>query len=188
MSLPPMSIQLTVCGVSELQRHVGVTHVISIWDSCRATDPDLQPEMARLFKDAQIRFAFFDDIEEPIEGYVHPTHEAVQEILEFTATCQDGDSLLVHCHAGISRSTAVAFAAVCAMEGPGRESIALSMIRNIRPGMNPNLLIVHFADAIYGRGGAMTREVIHYRSRIVPYNVATSDDIMRLRTRRASAA
>jgi predicted protein tyrosine phosphatase len=183
-----MSIQLRICGVSELHRHVGVTHVISIWDSSRATDPDLQREMARLFKGAKIHFGFFDDIEEPIPGYVPPAAHEVREMLEFAASCKEGDSLLVHCHAGVSRSTAIAFAAVCHLEGPGRESVALSMIRNIRSGMNPNLLIVHHADSLLGRGGSMKREVIHYRSRIVPYHVATPEDLMRLATRRATAA
>lgn len=144
--------------------------------------------MARLFKGAQIEFGFFDDIEEPINGYVPPPGERVQELLEFAGTCQDGDTLLIHCHAGISRSTALGFAAICQLEGPGRESVALSMIRNIRPGMNPNLLVVHYADALMCRGGAMTREVIHYRSRIVPYYMATTEDVMRLATRRATAA
>jgi predicted protein tyrosine phosphatase len=63
----------------------------------------------------------------------------------------------VHCYAGISRSTASAFAAVCALN-PHRDEIAIArQIRAASPIAAPNRLIVSLADKALGREGRMLR-------------------------------
>jgi predicted protein tyrosine phosphatase len=65
--------------------------------------------------------------------------------------------LVVHCYAGISRSTASAFAAVCALN-PHREEMAIArQIRAASPIAQPNRLIVSLADKALGREGRMLR-------------------------------
>ena len=63
-----------------------------------------------------------DDITEPIDGYVAPAEEHVEQVLSFVRGWDRGAPLVVHCYAGISRSTAGAFVAACALN-PQRDEI-----------------------------------------------------------------
>ncbi|MCR0985020.1 tyrosine phosphatase family protein [Roseomonas populi] len=67
--------------------------------------------------------------------------------------------LLVHCNAGIGRSTAVAFAILADRLGPGQEQQALDEVLRIRPQAVPNLHVVDLADRVLGRGGELVRVV-----------------------------
>ena len=72
--------------------------------------------------------------------------------------------LLVHCHAGISRSTA-ALATLLARHTPlGDEAGIFARIREIRPIAWPNSRMIGFADDILGRGGRLNAALRdHYR-------------------------
>ena len=63
--------------------------------------------------------------------------------------------LLVHCHAGISRSTAAA-AILMAQFNPGREGDVFTLIRQVRPRSWPNSRMVQIADKLMGRDGALS--------------------------------
>jgi predicted protein tyrosine phosphatase len=78
-------------------------------------------------------------------------------VLNFVRGWDRGAPLVVHCYAGISRSTASAFAAVCALN-PHRDEIAIArQIRAASPIAAPNRLIVSLADKALGREGRMLR-------------------------------
>jgi predicted protein tyrosine phosphatase len=65
----------------------------------------------------------------------------------------------VHCYAGISRSTAGAFIAACALN-PRRDETAIARhIRAASPTAIPNIRLVTLADAILGRQGRMVEAV-----------------------------
>ena len=66
-----------------------------------------------------------------------------------------GASLLIHCNAGVARSTAAALAILCDRLGPGREQEALDEMLRLRPIAVPNLLMVQHTDNLLGRGGAL---------------------------------
>ena len=57
----------------------------------------------------------FNDINEPREGLIHPNEEHVAAVLTLARQWEQQAPLLIHCWAGISRSTAAAFTALCAM-------------------------------------------------------------------------
>ena len=100
---------------------------------------------------------YFHDIAEPLEGYVPPSETHVAEALRFAAA--DDRPILVHCYAGVSRSTAMAFAIACAREA-GRDEFELARtIRALSPTATPNRLIVRLADAALGRRGRMVHAV-----------------------------
>ena len=146
---------ITICGVGELPEHTGrgLSHMVSIWDRWAVTDDAIRRRMKALFPEVRKHYAFFDDVLVPEN--CAPTPDAVRAILEFTGGLRTRDHLLVHCTRGISRSTAVAYAALCQHAGPGREAECLEKIRRIRPIAKPNSLIVRYADDILGRKGAM---------------------------------
>ena len=149
-------LHVDVCGVAELPRFSGTktTHVISIWNRSEETNIMVRHCVRRMFPNARISYAFFDDVlnENATSG---PTLAEVRSILQKTAPLRSDDALLVHCTMGISRSTAIAFAALCQHAGRGREAACLTKLRELRPNAKPNSLIVRYADMILGRNGAM---------------------------------
>lgn len=71
-----------------------------------------------------------------------------------------GRRLLIHCFAGVSRSTALAFAIlVDRHDGVGDEGLLLETLLALRPQACPNRLVVQHADALLGRGGRMIEAV-----------------------------
>jgi predicted protein tyrosine phosphatase len=67
--------------------------------------------------------------------------------------------MVVHCYAGISRSTAGAFVAACALN-PGRDEMALAReLRRLSATATPNIRIVSLADRVLGRGGRMVEAI-----------------------------
>src|ERR1700744_2087519 len=98
-----------------------------------------------------------DDITEAAEVFIAPSDIHIEQVLNFVRGWDRNAPLVVHCYAGISRSTASAFAAVCALN-PHRDEIAIaSHIRAGSPIASPNRLIVSLADAALGREGRMLR-------------------------------
>jgi predicted protein tyrosine phosphatase len=157
MELEKISLR-TVCGVEELAQHSarGVTHVLSI------LDPDWpDPDAFRQFdRHHRITLRFHDAIE-PHPGLVLPTPAHTEAILAFgnslaaSADRSDAGHLLVHCHAGISRSTA-AMVTLMAQAHPAQDEDSLfAQIVYMRPRAWPNSMMIGFADRQLGRQGRM---------------------------------
>ena len=127
-----------------------VSHVVSL------LGPEMTPPMLPLPTGCHLRLTLHD-ISEPLEGYTHPEPWHVEEILNFVAGWDRSGPMLIHCYAGISRSTASAFAAAC-MLNPHRDEIEIArQIRARSPIASPNRLIVSLADKALGREGRMLR-------------------------------
>ena len=167
VALAARGVVLTVCGLGELhgQGQRAVTHVLSILDP-GYPDPD-----AFVMWDQHARETMrFHDIIAEYPGYLPPTREHVETILEFGdrlhADGSDLSHLLIHCHAGISRSTA-ALATLLAAEAPGDEEAVFARLRAIRPQAWPNSRMIAFADDLLGsrrRLSGALRE--HYRLQV----------------------
>lgn len=99
------------------------------------------------------------DISVPQAGMVHPSATHVQRILAFVALWDREAPLVVHCLAGISRSTATAFIAACALNPHVAETVIAGRIRELSPTASPNLLLVELADGLLGREGRMIEAV-----------------------------
>jgi predicted protein tyrosine phosphatase len=88
------------------------------------------------------------DISEPLLGHVLPEHEHVAILIDFLRKWPpDQAPLLVHCVAGISRSTAAALIGLVIKAG-GREEEAASALRRAAPHAQPNRRIVALADQL----------------------------------------
>lgn len=158
--MKPIAIStLTICGIEELpdQGGRGVTHVLSL------LDPEL-PDLASFsaygaHERTELRF---HDVIDPAEGKVHPTEAHVAEILRFgeslrgSAQSRAGGHLLVHCHMGISRSTAAMLALMAQVHADEAEDALFARLRGIRPQAWPNSVMIGFADAQLGRRGRLT--------------------------------
>lgn len=146
--------RITVCGIEELVSHceTGASHVLSILDP----DHPVPEAFGRFGEHRKLELRFHDVIEED-PGMDPPREEDVARILAFGRDLMrepPGQAhLLVHCHAGISRSTA-AMALILAQARPtlpGRD--VMREVMRIRQKAWPNLRIIELGDAQLGRGG-----------------------------------
>jgi predicted protein tyrosine phosphatase len=71
-------------------------------------------------------------------------------------------NLLVHCAAGISRSTATAYVIVNIIMGAGHERECMQMVYDSRPIAMPNSFIVKIADNLLDRKGKMVEVVSRF--------------------------
>ena len=104
-------------------------------------------------------FLRMHDISEPRDGHVAPDAEHVETLVEFVRGWDRAAPLVVHCWAGISRSTAAAFVSVCALQPERDEREVAWAIRRASPTATPNIRIVTFADAMLQRKGRMVAAV-----------------------------
>jgi predicted protein tyrosine phosphatase len=99
------------------------------------------------------------DISEPLDGHVAPDAEHVEDLIDFVRGWDRTTPLVVHCWAGISRSTAAAFVTVCALRPERDEHEIAWAIRRASPTATPNIRIVKFADAMLDRKGRMVAAI-----------------------------
>ncbi len=98
------------------------------------------------------------DIVEAREGHVLARREQVETLLAFFRAWERESPLVIHCYAGVSRSTAAAYIALCALTQRPEAEIAQDL-RRLSPAATPNRHLVALADAILSREGRMTAAV-----------------------------
>jgi predicted protein tyrosine phosphatase len=163
--MPLPSHKVTVCGIPELPQHsmVGISHVLSIIDTH-------EPRPAALDDYFEIEHLLirFDDVVAEYPGYEACTRQHIVQVLEFGERLHaKADShVLVHCHAGISRSTAAAAILMC-QHAPGHEEEAFLKLLGMRKHGWPNTRMVEFADDLLKRDGALLRGLVSYRKALL---------------------
>ena len=141
----------SLAALPEIVRLTGASHVLTVMAK---VDQVERPASVRPENHMKISF---DDITEPMDGFVAPNAEHVEQVLSFVRSWDRGAPLVIHCYAGVGRSTASAFAAACALN-PHRDEMTIArQIRAASPIANPNRLIVGLADKALGRDGRMLR-------------------------------
>ena len=117
-----------------------------------------------------------DDISTPMDGYTAPGEEHVARLIEFVGAWDRTAPMVVHCFAGISRSTAGAFVVACALN-PDRDETEIALaIRRASRTAQPNARIVAIGDCLLDRGGRMVQAV----ESIGPADVAMEGNPFRL--------
>lgn len=149
------SIEVRVCGVDELPAQIVLKprSVVSIWDPDSGDMRGWIESFKKLLPRSRICVAKFDDIALETPGRHLMKVQHLEEILNFTRTA--ASPILVHCRAGVSRSTAVAYAILCQARGPGHEMDCMAELTRIRPQAAPNEFIVGLADKVLKREGEM---------------------------------
>jgi predicted protein tyrosine phosphatase len=100
-----------------------------------------------------------DDISGPLEGYIAPADEHVTRLLDFVRGWDRAAPLVMHCYAGISRSTAGAYMAACALNPHHDELTIARKLRRASPTATPNSYFVSLADRALGRDGRMVTAI-----------------------------
>ena len=153
-----LPFEITVCGIQELECHAQgqVSHVLSI------LDPDhTEPEAFGAYGEhAKLELRFHDVIEDS-RGIEAPQPHHVKQILSFGRDIlRDPERLrhlLVHCHMGISRSTAsmALLLAQAQPDAPARD--VLRQVLAIREKAWPNLRILSIGEQQLDRPGEFTK-------------------------------
>jgi predicted protein tyrosine phosphatase len=145
-----------VCSLARLHdtvRETGARHVVTLMKDITLVHrpASIAPENHLLLD--------MDDINEHLDGYIVPAEEHVGDLLRFVRAWDRAAPLVVHCYAGISRSTAGAFVTACALN-PGRDEMVIARaLRDASPTATPNRRIVALADRILTRNGRMVMAI-----------------------------
>lgn len=99
------------------------------------------------------------DISEAAEGLTCPDEAVVEDLIAFGRDWTGEAPIIVHCWAGISRSTAAAFTLACARNPEASARRIAEEIRLRSRYATPNRRIVAVADEILGRRGRMVDAV-----------------------------
>ncbi len=99
------------------------------------------------------------DIAAPLGGFITPETEHLERLVDFVCRWDRTSPLVLHCFAGISRSTAAAFVSVCVLN-PGRDEFALARaLRQASSTASPNTRIIMLADSLLRRNGRMAAAI-----------------------------
>jgi len=145
-------MQITVTNVDKVPGfiHRGATHVVSLLHSRERNLLFLPKE----FKRENWLFLDMDDvISEKAEAA--PKKEQVERLLAWTNKLPNDVHLVIHCHAGVSRSTAAALAVKVQELGVDRLKEAVDWLLEARPQACPNPVITKFADELLGAKGEL---------------------------------
>lgn len=143
---------LIICGLSEVPRLVAErrpSHLVTLLDPASMIETPAGIEARR-----HLRLAV-NDIAAPTEGLIAPDASLVEELLAFGADWDERAPMLIHCWAGISRSTASAFVLACERSPEADERAIARAMREAAPHAFPNRRIVALADDLMGRRGRM---------------------------------
>lgn len=140
-------------GVEEAIRRYSPSHLVTLLDPDSMIETPMGIEAAR-----HLRLSV-NDIAEPIDTLVPPGEAHVAELIAFIQAWDQQSPMLVHCWAGISRSTAAAFIALCVLNENQPEEALARLVRARGAHAFPNRLMVRHADALLRRKGRMQNAI-----------------------------
>jgi predicted protein tyrosine phosphatase len=156
--------RITICGLDELACDGAgdFTHVLSILDPGWP-----EPQALRAFGLHRRLKLHFHDVIEPVPGWVAPERWDVELLLAFGRDLArfghegggEPTHLLVHCHAGVSRSTAAAILILAERDPACSAREVVGRVVRLRPRAWPNLRMIEFGDALLGRDGEIVAAV-----------------------------
>ena len=145
-----------VCPLSQVAATVetsGASHLITLINvATPVARPDSIPAENHLF-------IGINDIVEPMDGMVLPAEDHVRTLIGFVESWDQKRPLVVHCFAGISRSTAAAYIALCVARPERDEREIAQALRQASPLATPNALLVAIADRLLERDGRMAAAI-----------------------------
>ena len=143
----------SLARIAETVERTGASHLLTVINQATVVErpPAIPPE--------RHVFVGVNDITEPQEGLTFPEAGHLEQIIAFVRGWDREKPMVIHCFAGISRSTASAFIAAC-LHNPGRDELEIARaLRAASPTATPNARFIALADEILGRQGRMVAAV-----------------------------
>jgi predicted protein tyrosine phosphatase len=149
-------MRIHVCPLSRLEATVAASGARRLVTLINVATPVVRPAG---ILEADHLILGLSDITAAVDGHILPADEHVDRLLAFVSDWNRAAPMVIHCWAGVSRSTAAAFVAACALD-PDRDERDLALaLRAASPTATPNRLIVALADARLGRQGRMVEAI-----------------------------
>lgn len=142
-----------------------ITHMISIGDPGQK-----KPYINHFAVRPNILRLEFDDVILGDSAHLAATEKDIEKIINFAKSIKIDlnnwrlINCLVHCFAGIARSTAAAYIVLNVLTGPGKEVETFNYLLECRPCAIPNTLMVDLADKLLDRNGKMASLTRTYRN------------------------
>lgn len=145
-----------VCPLSKIDDTVKVSGAERLITVINADTPVVRPASIR---EQDHLFLAMHDIAEARDGMTLPGQEHVEALLDFATGWSRARPMVVHCYAGISRSTASAYIMAAAL-APKRDEYELAaVLRRASPTATPNARLIGVADVLLGRQGRMVEAI-----------------------------
>ncbi len=162
-------------GVAARQSVQRAVSLLAPWDEF----PDLKLDA----DNAHLKLAF-EDVDHPQDGVQGPKKQHVEQLINFVSDWDRQSPLLIHCWAGVSRSTASAFITVCFHNPDADEFDLARILRKASPTAKPNPRLIAFADELLNRKGRMIDAVasmpVHeFTDEAIPFSIPSRFDAVR---------
>lgn len=161
--------RIHVCSLALVKSHLEstrATHLITLLGPAAKIDRHAEIAPERYLRVGISDIVAGDDgrmtPEHERDGHILPEEMHVREVLDFARRWQADATkgpLLIHCYAGVSRSTAAAYMSVLALD-PARDEHDLAReLRRVSPTASPNPRLIEIADRVLGRNGRMIEAI-----------------------------
>ena len=143
---------LHICSLAKLHETVSKTGARQIVTLLSDGTPIKRPESIAAERHLQL---ITSDITAPMDGHILPGTHHVEALIAFIKNWDRIDPLVIHCWAGISRSTAAAFITASVLNPSLDEMMLAKRLRAASPSATPNPRLIALADALLERNGRM---------------------------------
>ena len=147
---------LYVCSLSKLDHvveAVKASYLVSV------VNPEMEVVRPKRILPENHLFLGMNDIAANIPGFTLSSEQQVQQMIDFFRKWDRSAPMVVHCWAGVSRSTASAYIAACTLR-PDLDEMQLAQdLREASPPATPNRRLVELADHLLGRNGRMSEAI-----------------------------
>ncbi|MGI9423584.1 MAG: tyrosine phosphatase family protein [Hyphomicrobiaceae bacterium] len=151
-----IAADIHVCSLARLNEVVATvraSHIITAINPWSI--PETPPGIAA---DDHLKLAM-NDIVDNHPGLVTPASEHIAQLLDFASVWNRQGPLVIHCLAGVSRSTAAAFIVLCKFNPATSEHSLARALRRKSPSAQPNQLMIELADELLSRDGRMIEAI-----------------------------
>lgn len=145
-----------VCSLAQVAATVSSTRASHLVSLINGSTLVVRPES---IAEANHLFIGINDITEAQEGMVLPGEEHVRRLIDFAGGWDRAMPMVVHCFAGISRSTAGAFISLCVTRPERDEREIATQLRAASRFATPNSRLIAIADEMLGRNGRMVEAI-----------------------------
>ncbi len=145
-----------VCPLARIADTVAATRASHLVSLINANTPVSRPVS---IAEENHLFLGINDIIEPQDGMVLPAEEHVLRLIAFAEAWHREQPMVIHCFAGISRSTAAAFITLCVTRPEQDEHEIARRLRRASAIATPNARLVALADDVLGRRGRMVSAI-----------------------------
>ena len=145
-------MKIIVCGLSAAQNEISRHRAKSVISVLGPETP--HRDFVGVGPENHLKLTF-NDINQATQGLKAPEASDIEKLVGFVKRWDQQAPMLIHCWAGISRSTASALTALCILKPSESEFALAQKLRMVSPSATPNKLIAMQADNLLQRQGRL---------------------------------